>query len=116
VLTEFVKHRQIVIIRRSQFDLRNARYRAHILEGLKIALDHIDEIIETIKKSKDSETARQNLMEKFGLSEYQAVAILDMQLRKLSGLERQKIDDEHKQVMERVSYLEDLLNNPDNKL
>lgn len=113
ILTEYVKHRQIIIIRRSQFDLRNARYRAHILEGLKIALDHIDEIIETIKKSKDSETAKQNLMSKFGLSEYQSVAILDMQLRRLSGLERQKIEDEYAAVMDQVNYLEDLLNNPD---
>jgi DNA gyrase subunit A len=111
-LTEHVKHRQIVIIRRSQFDLRNARYRAHILEGLIKALDHIDEIIETIKKSKDSDTARENLMSKFGLSEFQAIAILDMQLRRLSGLERKKIEDEYAQVMNQVKYLDDLLSNP----
>jgi DNA gyrase subunit A len=111
-LLEYLIHRQTIIIRRSQFELRNARYRAHILEGLKIALDHIDEIIETIKKSKDTDNAKTNLMSKFGLSELQAVAILDMQLRRLSGLERQKIEDEYNQVMAYVSYLEDLLRNP----
>lgn len=113
ILLEYIKHRQSVIIRRSQFDLRNARYRAHILEGLKIALDNIDEIIATIRSSKDTETAKANLMKKFGLSEIQSVAILDMQLRRLSGLERQKIDDEYKEVMAFIDYLEDLLLNPE---
>lgn len=113
ILLEYIKHRQVVIIRRSQHDLHNARYRAHILEGLKIALDHIDEIIKTIRSSKDTETAKSNLMGKFGLTDIQAVAILDMQLRRLSGLERQKIEDEYKEVMALIDYLEGLLNNPE---
>ncbi len=113
ILTEYVKHRQVIIVRRSQFDLRNARYRAHILEGLKIALDHIDEIIKTIRASKDTDEAKNNLMSKFGLSEIQSVAILDMQLRKLSGLERKKIEDEYNEIMATIRHLEDLLMHPE---
>lgn len=113
ILIEYIKHRQTVIIRRSQHDLHNARFRAHILEGLKIALDHIDEIIKTIRGSRDTDTARVNLMKNFGLSEIQATAILDMQLRRLSGLERQKIEDEYKEIMALIDYLEGLLNNPE---
>jgi DNA gyrase subunit A len=108
----FVEHRQEVITRRSQFELQKARERAHILAGLLIALDHLDEVINLIRNSADVESARQGLMERFGLSERQANAILDMQLRRLAALERRKIEDEHRQVLELIAYLEDLLANP----
>jgi DNA gyrase subunit A len=113
ILTEYVRHRHLVVKRRSEFELKNARVRAHILEGLKIALDHLDAVIETIKKSKDAEEAKKNLIQKFGLTEIQAIAILDMQLRRLAALERQKIEDEHKMVMETIGYLTGLLANPE---
>ena len=112
ILEEYVKHRLEVVRRRSEHELAKARERAHILEGLLIAVRNIDEVIETIKKSKDSEEAKQNLMRKFKLSEVQAVAILDMQLRKLAALERQKLEDEYELVKETIAYLEDLLANP----
>ncbi len=113
VLEEFISHRQVVIRRRSEYELKEAKAREHILEGLKIAVDNIDEVIETIKKSKDADTARTNLITKFKLSELQAVAILDMQLRRLAALERQKIEDELKMVRETIAYLEDLLAHPE---
>lgn len=116
ILEEFITHRQIIIKRRSEFELAEARAREHILEGLKIAVDNIDAVIETIKKSRDSDTAKQNLMEKFKLTEIQAVAILDMQLRRLAALERQKIEDELKMVRELIAYLEDLLAHPEKVL
>mgnify|MGYP001562370219 CR=1 FL=1 len=112
ILQEYVKHRQLVITRRTQYDLKIAKARAHILEGLKIALDHLDAVIKTIRESKDSDEAKKNLMERFGLSELQAVAILDMQLRRLAALERKKIEDEYKAVMELIGFLEDLLAHP----
>jgi len=105
----FIDHRKEVVIRRTKFDLRKAEERAHILEGLKIALDNIDEVIALIKSSKDVETARINLMKKFGLSEVQAQAILDMRLQKLTSLETQKILDELQEVRARIAYLKDLL-------
>lgn len=113
ILEEYVKHRQNVVTRRSLFELKEAKARAHILEGLKIAVDHIDEVISIIKKSKDAEDAKHNLMTKFSLSEIQTIAILDMQLRKLAALERQKIEDELAMVMETIAYLEDLLKHPE---
>lgn len=113
VLEEFIKHRQVVIRRRSEFELSEAKAREHILEGLKIAVDNIDEVIETIKKSKDADEAKQNLMLKFKLSEIQSIAILDMQLRRLAALERQKIEDELQMVRETITYLEDLLAHPE---
>jgi len=113
ILTEYVRHRHLVVTRRSEFELKNAQNRGHILEGLKIALDHLDEVIETIKKSKDAEEAKTNLIKKFGLTEIQATAILDMQLRRLAALERQKIEDEYKMVMETIAYLKDLLAHPE---
>ncbi|MBI2338384.1 DNA gyrase subunit A [Candidatus Daviesbacteria bacterium] len=113
ILEEFIHHRQTVVIKRSEFELAEAKAREHILEGLKIAVDNIDAVIETIKKSKDSDSAKQNLMDKFKLSELQAVAILDMQLRRLAALERQKIEDELKMVRETIAYLEDLLAHPE---
>jgi len=109
ILSEFVKHRRNVVVRRSRFELEEAKKRAHILEGLKIAIDNIDAVIETIKKSRDAETAKVNLMQKFELTEIQAVAILDMQLRKLAALEREKIEEELKMTLEEIAYLEDLL-------
>ena len=112
LLTEYIRHRQNVVTRRTQFDLEAAKRRAHVLEGLKIALDHLDEIIETIKKSKDAEIAKTNLMNKFKLTEIQAVAILDMQLRRLAALERQKIEDEYGQIQKIIKYLEELLASP----
>ena len=113
VLEEFIHHRQVVVRKRSEFELAEAKAREHILEGLKIAVDNIDEVIETIKKSKDADTAKANLMTKFKLSELQAIAILDMQLRRLAALERQKIEDELAMVRETIAYLEDLLAHPE---
>ena len=107
ILAEFIKHRQGVIRRRTEFELRKAKKRAHILEGLKIALDHIDEVIKTIRESYDD--ADKRLMERFGLSEIQAAAILAMQLRRLQGLERDKIEDELKQLHELIKKLEAIL-------
>lgn len=113
VLEEFIHHRQVVVKRRSEFELLEAKAREHILEGLKIAVDHIDNVIETIKKSKDADSAKQNLMKQFKLTEIQAVAILDMQLRRLAALERQRIEDELNSVHETIGYLEDLLDHPE---
>ena len=108
----YVDHRREVIVRRSQYELEKAQARAHVLEGLKIALDHLDAVIATIRRSPDVETARMRLMERFGLTEVQAQAILDMQLRRLAALERQKIDQEYEEVIRRIAYLEDLLASP----
>lgn len=113
ILDEFIKHRKSVITRRSQFELEEARKREHILEGLKIAVDNIDEVIETIKNSKDTQDAKENLMSKFKLTEIQALAILDMQLKRLAALERQKIEDELAMVREEIAYLVDLLAHPE---
>jgi DNA gyrase subunit A len=112
ILMEYTAHRQNVVVRRSQFELKSAKDRAHILEGLLIALNNIDEVIETIKKSPDTETAKTNLMSKFGLSEIQSVAILDMQLRKLAALERQKIEAEYQELMKTIEKLIIILKNP----
>lgn len=109
ILQEFIKHRQQVVRRRTEFELRKAKERAHILEGLKIALDHIDEVIKTIRASKTQEEAEAALIEKFGLSEIQAKAILAMQLRRLTGLERQAIEDELKELKTLIAKLEDIL-------
>jgi DNA gyrase subunit A len=111
-LQQYVNFRQEVIVRRSQYELRQAKERAHILEGLKVALDHMDEVIETIRKSSSAEAARKNLMESFELTQVQAQAILDMQLRRLAAMERKKINDEYTEVLKTIAYLEDLLANP----
>ncbi|MEN4010529.1 MAG: DNA gyrase subunit A [Bellilinea sp.] len=108
----YVEHRVEVITRRSQHELDKARQRAHILEGLLVALANLDEVIQTIRQSPDAETARQRLITRFKLSEIQAQAILDMQLRRLAALERQKIEEEHRAQLERIQYLEDLLASP----
>jgi DNA gyrase subunit A len=108
----FIEHRVEVITRRTQFELDKARARAHILDGYLIALANIDAVIQTIRESDNAEVARENLMTRFSLSELQAQAILDMQLRRLAALERLKIEEEAKQVREQIEYLEDLLANP----
>ncbi len=112
LLEEFLRHRKRVIVNRTIYLLKKARARAHILEGLKIALDHIDAVIETIKKSKNQEAAKANLMKKFELTEIQAIAILDMQLRRLAALERQKVEDELKEVLKTIAGYEVLLGSP----
>jgi len=112
LLEEFLRHRKQIIVNRTIYLLKKAKARAHILEGLKIALDHIDAVIETIKKSKTQEVAKVNLIKKFELTEIQAVAILDMQLRRLAALERQKIEDELKEVLKAIAGYEALLASP----
>ena len=101
-----------VIVRRSEFELARRRARAHILEGLLKAISSVDRIIQTIRSSPDVETARAHLMDRFDLSEAQANAILEMQLRRLAALEQQKLNDEYDEVMARIEYLEDLLQSP----
>ncbi|MDP3955474.1 MAG: DNA gyrase subunit A [bacterium] len=113
ILTHYVRHRVEIVTKRSEFELRAAKARAHILEGLKIALDHLDAVIKTIRESEDAEEAKKNLMERFTLSEIQATAILDMQLRKLAHLERQKIEDEYNAVCKTIEFLVDLLAHPE---
>ena len=112
MLEHYIAYRRDVIRRRTEFDLARAQERAHILEGLKIALDNLDEVIATIRASADSDAARSALMERFGLSEVQANAILEMQLRRLAALERKKIEDEYEAVIRLIAELEDLLANP----
>ena len=111
-LQYYLAHREEVITRRTQFDLNKAKHRAHILDGLLIALANLDDVIKTIRESKDVDTAKERLISRFDLSEIQAQAILDMQLRRLAALEQQKIMDEHKEIMAQISYLEDLLSHP----
>lgn len=109
ILSEFIKHRQVVVRRRTEFELRAAKARAHVLEGYKIALDHIDEVIKLIRASKTSEDAQAGLMKQFGLSEIQAQAILAMQLRRLTGLERDKIENELAELLKLIAALEKIL-------
>ena len=108
----YIEHRRQVITRRSEFELNKARARAHILQGLLIALANLDDVIQTIRESPDADVAKQRLIERFRLSEIQAQAILDMQLRRLAALERQKIEDEQRQLLEHIAYLEELLSQP----
>lgn len=112
LLQHYVEHRREVITRRSRYELEKAKHRAHVLEGLRHALDHLDAVINTIRRSPTAETARHDLMREFQLTEIQTRAILDMQLRRLAGLERQKIEDEYAEVIGRIAYLEDLLASP----
>ncbi len=109
ILEQFVAHRLEVIQRRSRYELARRQHRLHIVEGLLIALDHIDEVIDTIRRSRTADTARTNLMRRFKLSQVQATAILDMQLRRLAALERRKLQDEKKELKARIKYLEALL-------
>ncbi len=112
VLEQFLDHRKIVVKRRTEFELKKAKSRAHILEGLKIALDNIDAVIETIKASSDRADASKNLIDKFKLTEIQSFAILDMRLQTLAGLERKKIDDEYAELLKLIVDLEDILAKP----
>ncbi len=108
----FIEHRQEIITRRSRYELNRAQERAHILEGLQLALTNLDAVIAVIRRSQSSETARANLRKEFKLSEIQAMAILDMPLRRLAALERKKIETDYKEILQRIKYLEDLLKNP----
>jgi DNA gyrase subunit A len=112
VLVHYVDHRREIVRRRTEFDLEKARARAHILEGLKIALDNLDAVIKTIRESPDVEQAKSNLMSRFDLSDAQAQAILDMRLARLAALERKKIEDEYLAIIQLIAELEDILANP----
>ncbi len=109
LLHHYLEHQVEVIRRRTQFDLRKAEERAHILEGLRIALDHIDEVIDLIRGSRTTDEARAGLMERFGLTEKQAQAILDMRLQRLTGLEREKIEDEYEELLKTIAELKAIL-------
>jgi len=109
IIEEYVKFRLEVIVRRTQYDLRKAEERAHILEGLLIALDHLDEVIALIRASKTVEIARNGLMEKFDLSEIQAKAILEMRLQKLTGLERDKVREEYDELQKKIAHFNAIL-------
>lgn len=111
MLTCYLNHQKEIITRRTQFDLNRAEERAHILEGLKIALDNLDEVIKLIRGSKDGQTAKKGLMERFNLSEKQAQAILDMRLQRLTGLEREKIEEEYEETIKLISQLREILAN-----
>jgi DNA gyrase subunit A len=109
MIEEFIRHRKDVVTKRTEFDLKKAKERAHILEGIIKALDHIDEVIRTIKASQTVEIAKKNLMSKFGLTEIQSQAILDMRLQKLASLEQQKMREEHSDILKLISMLQDIL-------
>ena len=113
ILYYYLKHQEEVITRRTAFELDKAKAKAHILEGLLIALDHIDEVIRIIRQSQTDDIAKNALMKTFDLSEKQSMAILDMRLRRLTGLERDKLEQDYKDVQERIAYLEDLLSSRD---
>lgn len=112
ILTEYVKHRQRVVTRRTIFELTEAKKRAHILEGLKIALDNLDAVIKTIRESRTQDDAKKNLIDRFGLSAIQSTAILDMQLRRLAALEREKIEKEYEEIKKLIDQLTAILKNP----
>ncbi|WP_462225264.1 DNA gyrase subunit A [Alkalibacterium sp.] len=113
IISEYLKHQRIVIRRRTEYDKRKAEARAHILEGLRIALDHIDEIIKIIRGSQTGDAAKQSLIENFGLSDRQAQAILDMRMVRLTGLEREKIESEYQDLIQLINDLEDILARPE---
>ena len=106
----FVEHRHEVVVRRTKYELKQAQKRAHILEGLLIALNNLDDVIALIKSSKTPEEAREGLMSRYGLTEIQAKAILDLRLQKLTGLEQDKIKAEHAELMKLIAHLENILN------
>lgn len=116
MIFHYVNHRHEVVIRRTEYELREAEKRAHILEGYLIALDHLDEVISLIRSSRDPETARNGLMEKFSLSEIQARAILDMRLQRLTGMEREKIQDEYNEIMTLIIDLKDILGSEERRM
>ncbi|MBZ4652983.1 MAG: gyrase, subunit [Peptococcaceae bacterium] len=109
MLFYYLEHQKDVIVRRTRYDLRKAEERLHIVEGLKIALDHIDEVVRIIRQSRDEQKAKINLMERFALSEKQAQAIVDMRLGKLSGLEREKLEEEYRELVKKIAYLRSIL-------
>ncbi len=109
MLVHYLRHQEDVVTRRTKYELNKAEERAHILEGLLIALDHIDEVIRIIRSSRTTQIAKESLMERFGLSDPQAQAIVDMRLRQLTGLEREKLEQEYKELMERIDYLKSIL-------
>ncbi len=109
LLELFLQHRRNVVTRRTQYELSKAQHRAHILEGLKIALDNIDEVINTIRKSKTPQEAKQKLIKRFGLTDIQAQAILEMQLQRLARMERKKLDEEYLELIKRIEYLKSIL-------
>jgi len=108
---EFLRHRHTVVENRAKFDLRKAEERAHILEGLKIALDHLDAVITLIRSSANPPEAKAGLMEQFKLTEVQAQAILDMRLARLTGLERKKIEEEYRELIEKIAHYKEVLAN-----
>lgn len=112
LMRHYIDHRVDVVVRRTKYDLQKALNRAHILEGLRIALEFMDEIIQLIRRSANSEAARNEMMKRFGLSQLQAEAILNMQLRQLTALERDKIEEDYKGILKRIGFLEDLLSDP----
>ena len=112
MLTHFISHRRVVVRRRTEYDLRKAEERAHLLEGFRIALDHIDEVIKIIRGSQTVDVARSSLMDRFKLTEIQANAIVDMRLRTLTGLERQKIEDEYNELKKKIADFKDILAKP----
>jgi len=116
MIVHFVDHRHEVVVRRTEFDLKEAEKRAHILQGYLIALDHLDEVIALIRSSRDPEIARAGLMEKFGMSEIQARAVLDLRLQRLTGMEREKIVQEYEEVMKLIADLKDILANKDRRM
>jgi DNA gyrase subunit A len=116
LISKYVNHRHEVVVRRTRYELEEAERRAHILEGYIIALDNIDEVIDLIRKSKDPETAKQGLIKRFKLSEIQARAILDMRLQRLTGMEREKIEDEFKSLQDQIKELKDILANKDRRM
>jgi len=116
MLNNFIEFRHEVILRRTNFELRNAEERLHILEGLRIALDHLDEVIATIRASQTPPEASEQLQEKFGLSEIQAKAILDMRLQRLTGLEREKIETEYEELLKVIDHLKDLLEHKEKRM
>lgn len=109
MLTYYIAHQKEIIVRRTQFDLKKAEARAHIVEGLRIALDHIDEVIKIIRASKNDASAKSSLMESFGLSDIQAQAILDMRLKRLTGLERDKLDEEYRELIKQINWFKEIL-------
>jgi DNA gyrase subunit A len=112
MLQAYIDHRFEIVTRRTRYELDRARYRAHILEGLRVAIDVMDELIKLIRESKNSDVARTSMMARFGFSYLQSEAILNMQLRQLTALETQKVEDEYKELLKRIAYLEDLLADP----
>ena len=111
VMDDYVAHQKEVIVRRTQFELDKAEARAHILEGLKIAIDNLDEVIRIIRASKNEAMAKQSLIERFIFSEKQAQAIVDMRLGRLTALEREKLDNEYRELQEKIKYFKDVLAN-----